>query len=115
MGKIGDKLNLKKRHVIQKPILTEKITALSETQNKYAFEVDKTSNKHQIKSAVEKRFDVKVEKVAIINITGKTKNLTIRSGGKVIRTSGKTSSRKKAIVTVRKDQKIDLFEGESAI
>ena len=90
MGKIGDKLNLKKRHILQKPILTEKITALSDTENKYAFQVDKKSNKYQIKSAVEKRFGVKVEKVATINLTGKTKNLTIRSGGKVIRTSGKT-------------------------
>lgn len=115
MGKIGDKLNLKKRHILQKPILTEKITALSSTENKYAFQVDKKSNKHQIKIAVENRFDVKVEKVAVINLHGKTKGLTIRSGGKVIRTSGKTSSKKKAIVTIRKDQKIDLFEGDSAI
>ncbi len=115
MGKIGDKLNLKKRHILQKPILTEKITALSDTENKYAFQVDKQSNKLQIKVAIENRFDVKVEKVAIINLTGKNKSLTIRSGGKVIRTSGKTSSKKKAIVTIKKDQKIDLFEGDLAV
>ncbi|MEA1986608.1 MAG: 50S ribosomal protein L23 [Candidatus Marinimicrobia bacterium] len=114
MGKIGEKLNLRKKQIIQKPILTEKITTLSDTQNKYAFQVDRRSNKIQIKKAIEERFDVKVEKVAVINQIGKNKELTIRSGGKVIRTSGNTSRKKKAIVTVRKDQKIDLFDSDLA-
>ena len=52
-------------------------------------------------------------KVSTMNFAGKQKTMTVRSGGKTIRTSGYTSSWKKAIVTLKKDFSIDLLEGVS--
>lgn len=101
--------------IIIKPILTEKINALQETERKYGFKVHPDANKIEIKKAVEKRFGVKVEKVATMNLVGKVKNMTVRSGGRVIRTSGKCSSWKKAIVTLQKGEKIDFYQGETAV
>ena len=69
------------------PILSEKSNMLS-SQNKYVFQVNVNSNKLQIKSAIEKRFNVKILKVATMKYKGKSKNTTIRSGGHVLRTSG---------------------------
>ena len=74
--------------IIIRPILTEKGNLLSETQNKYVFQVAKNANKVEIKKSIENRFDVKVKKVSTINCKGKNKNMSIRSGGKVIRTNG---------------------------
>jgi len=101
--------------IIIKPILTEKINVLQETERKYGFKVHPKANKIEIKEAVEKRFGVKVEKVATMNLAGKVKNMTVRSGGRVIRTSGKRSSWKKAIVTLQKGEKIDFYQGETAV
>jgi len=50
-----------------------------------------------------------------MNLAGKVKNMTVRSGGRVIRTSGKRSSWKKAIVTLQKGEKIDFYQGETAV
>jgi len=105
----------KERHVILRPLLTEKMTYLSETERKYAFKVDMAANKMTIKNAVEKRFNVHVEKVAVVRLKGKSKTQTVRSGGKVIRTNGRRAHWKKAIVTLRPDERIDLFEGETAV
>ena len=80
---------------------------------KYVFQVAKKSNKLQIKSAIEKKFDVKVVKVATINQSGKHKQMTVRSGGRTIRTSGKRSDYKKAIITLDSDSDIDLMRGET--
>jgi len=85
---------------------------MSEQYNKYVFKVAKNSNKLQIKKSIEKRFDVKVSKVSTMNFNGKNKNITIKSDGHVIRTSGKRSSWKKAIVTLNEGNKINLVEGE---
>jgi len=101
--------------IIIKPILTEKINALQETERKYGFRVHPQANKIEIKKAVEDRFGVKVEKVATMNINGKIKQMTIRSGGRVIRTSGKRSDWKKAIVTLKEGEKIDFYQGETAV
>ena len=79
--------------------------------NKYVFKVCVTANKLQIKNEIEKRFKVEILKVSTMNFNGKRKNTTIRSGGHVLRTSGKRSSWKKAIVTLKEGQKIDLVEG----
>ena len=103
------------RDVIIRPILSEKMSALEESQHKYAFVVRKDVNKMQIKAAIEKRFEVAVEKVATMNIDGKIKRSTVRSGGRVIRTEGRRSNIKKAIVTLREGQTIDLFRGEQAV
>jgi len=101
--------------IIIEPILTEKINKLQETERKYGFRVHSDANKIEIKKAVEDRFGVKVEKVATMNVQGKTKQITVRSGGRVIRTSGKRSDWKKAIVTLKQGEKIDFYQGETAV
>tara|TARA_X000000950_G_scaffold276658_1_gene364898 strand:- start:560 stop:877 length:318 start_codon:yes stop_codon:yes gene_type:complete len=98
-----------------KPILTEKMAILQERENKYAFLVPKNCNKNTIKKAVELKFDVKVIKVSTLNQIGKQKQMTIKSGGKTIRTSGNRSSFKKAIVTLNEEDRIDLVGGETTV
>ena len=87
---------------IRNPIITEKATILSE-QNKTVFKVHKTANKKTIKKNIEKIFKVKVIKVNIINLKSKTK----LKQGKLSTKSGY----KKAIVTLKKGQSIDLSSG----
>ena len=98
--------------ILLRPLLTEKSTKLSESLNKYVFQVAKEANKLIIKKAVEEKFNVKVKTVRTIRQRGKMKNTSIRSGGKVIRTSGYRSEYKKAIVTLKDNYKIDLVGGE---
>ncbi|MBT3634021.1 MAG: 50S ribosomal protein L23 [Candidatus Marinimicrobia bacterium] len=100
------------KSVLIAPILSEKSSKLTETLNKYVFRVSKSANKLEIKRAVEERFNVKVSNVATINQKGKKKSTTIRSNGRVLRTSGFRSDWKKAIVTLPKDFTIDLVGGE---
>ena len=95
-----------------RPLFTEKMTQLEDVERKYAFQVSSNSNKIDIKNAVEKKFDVEVEKVATMNRLGKTKDMTMKSGGRTIRTSGKRSNWKKAIVTLREGFSIDLMKSE---
>ena len=101
-----------KTSIILRPILSEKGTMLSETQNKFIFQVEKHSNKLEIKKAVEEKFKVKIKKVATLNIKGKNKNMTIRSNGHILRTSGNRSSWKKAIITLEKGFSIDMLSGD---
>ena len=98
-----------------KPVLTEKMAILQERENKYAFIVPRDSNKNTIKNAVEQKFDVKVVKVSTMNQSGKHKQMTVKSGGRTIRTSGKRSSFKKAIVTLHENDRIDLVSGEAQV
>ena len=98
-----------------KPILTEKMAILQERENKYAFFVPKDCNKNSIKNAVQLRFGVKVVKVSTMNQLGKQKQMTVKSGGRTIRTSGTRSSYKKAIVTLQKGDNIDLVGGDSTV
>ncbi|MEA2076737.1 MAG: 50S ribosomal protein L23 [Candidatus Marinimicrobia bacterium] len=104
-----------KRNVIIRPILTEKISIMGEEMGKYAFVVAPDANKIEIKKAVEDRFNVQVTDVATMNRKGKVKSMTVRSGGRVIRTEGKRSNWKKAIVTLAEGSRIDFFEGETAV
>ena len=101
------------REIIIKPLFTEKMSQLEETQRKYAFHVDRSANKIDIKNAVEKRFDVEVAKVATMNRLGKAKQMTVRSGGRTIRTSGHRSDWKKAIITLKEGSTIDLISGDA--
>ena len=101
-----------KTSIILRPILSEKGTLLSETQNKFIFQVEKQCNKLEIKKAVEEKFKVKIKKVATLNIKGKNKNMTIRSNGHILRTSGNRSGWKKAIITLEKGFSIDMLTGE---
>ncbi len=87
---------------IRNPIMTEKATILSE-QNKSVFKVHEKANKKLIKKNIEKIFKVNVVKVNIIN--QKTK-LKIKQGKKSFK-----SGYKKAIVTLKKGQSIDLTTG----
>ena len=90
------------RDIIIKPVVTEKSMNLL-ADNKYTFVVDKRSNKTEIKNAIEDIFKVKVDKVSTMIIKGKPKRM-----GKF---EGRTSARKKAIVSLKAGQKIKLFEG----
>ena len=98
--------------IIIRPLLSEKANKLSSMSRQYVFEVSTKSNKLQIKNAIEKKFEVKVLKVRIINYKGKMKNTSVRSNGKVLRTSGFRSNWKKAIVTLLEGQQIDIVGGE---
>ena len=91
--------------IIKKPVITEKMTAISEKLNRYAFIVDKRANKLQIKKAVEEIYGVKVAAVNTMNYEGKSKSRYTKSG--VI--SGKASDTKKAIVTLAEGETIDFF------
>ena len=99
----------KNRQILLRPILTEKINKLEDDKNIYAFEVNPKANKIEIKEAVEEKFDVKVNKVRTMNFIGKSKQMTVRSGGRSIRTSGRRSNWKKALVTLGKEHSIDLY------
>ena len=98
--------------LIIKPVLTEKMAIMQERENKYAFIVEKSANKVQIKDAIEKKFDVVVSKVATMNVDGKLKQMTTKSNGKTIRTQGRRSSYKKTIITLQDGYSIDFVSGE---
>ena len=101
-----------KSSIILRPILSEKGTLMGETQNKYVFQVEKQSNKLEIKQAIENKFKVKIKKVATLNMKGKKKNMTIRSNGNILRANGSRSSWKKAIVTLQDGCSIDILDGD---
>ena len=90
------------RSVIRKVLITEKGTVLRETQHQYFFEVARDANKIEIKRAIETIFHVKVGEVRTMQMRGKSK----RQG----RFAGRRSDWKKAIVKLKPDQKIELFE-----
>lgn len=94
--------NFKYYDLVRRPIITEKSTMLSE-QNKYIFEVIASTEKHAVKKAVEKIFEVKVQNVNIINTKGKIKRFKGRLGVR--------SDFKKAIVTLEPSFSIDLTGG----
>jgi large subunit ribosomal protein L23 len=89
--------------IIKKPLFTEKGANLKETENKILVEVSCDASKIEIKKAVEEIFKVKVEKVSTLNVRGKFK----RYG----RSIGKRPDRKKAIITLKKGEKLDFIEG----
>jgi len=90
------------RSIVRKVLITEKGTLLREQQNQYFFEVARDANKIEIKRAIETIFHVKVDDVRTMQLRGKVK----RQG----RSTGRRNDWKKAIVTLKPDQKIELFE-----
>lgn len=90
--------------ILIKPIVTEKSLKLVDEQNQYTFEVDKRATKPGIRKVIEKKFKVTVEKVRIVNLTGKK----VIFGKK--RISGRRKDRKKAIVSLKSSDSIDLFK-----
>ena len=91
--------------IIKKPVITEKMTAISEKLNKYAFIVDVRANKLQIKEAVEDLYGVKVASVNTMRYDGKVKSRYTKSG--VI--TGKRDAFKKAVVTLAQGETTDFF------
>lgn len=89
--------------LILKPLLTEKSTLLREKENKIVLQVRKDANKIEIKNAVEAVLKVKVEAVNVVIMPGKVKRLG--------RFEGKRGDWKKAVVTLKPNEKIGLFEG----
>jgi large subunit ribosomal protein L23 len=88
--------------VLRRPLITEK-NSLLQAQGKYAFEVAARANKRQVKQAVETAFKVDVTAVNMVTVSGKQR--------RVGRQQVLTSSWKKAIVTLKPGDKIELFEG----
>jgi large subunit ribosomal protein L23 len=91
--------------IVLKPIVTEKMTEISERLNHYGFLVERGANKIQIKEAIEDIYDVQVEKVRTIRYAGKTKSRYTKTG----LVTGKSPAYKKAIVTVAEGETIDIY------
>ncbi|MCD6094849.1 50S ribosomal protein L23 [bacterium] len=87
--------------ILKEPIVSEKTTSL-EKQGKYVFNVFPKANKVQIKEAIEQIYDTKVEKVNIVKIPGKKRRLG--------RIEGVKPGYKKAIVTLKKGERIKVIE-----
>ena len=87
--------------IIIKPLVTEKSTHQQTTRNAYAFQVNPAANKHQIKEAIERQYNVKVTDVRTMNRKGKPR----RSKTKMT----KTADWKRAVVVLEEDSRIDLF------
>ena len=91
--------------ILLKPLITEKMTAISEKLNRYGFIVEKKSNKLEIKTAVEKMYGVTVEGVNTMIFPAKAKQRYTRVGF----TKGRRSGYKKAIVTLAEGDSIDFY------
>ena len=87
--------------IIRRVRLTEKGSALLEKDNSYVFAVEPRANKVEIRHAIERIFKVKVQRVNTMNCGGKARRARTKQ-------AGRTSDWKKAIVTLKKGDKIDL-------
>ena len=96
------KATIKSYDCIIKPLLSEETMKNMETMNKITVQVNKNSNKVEIKNAFEAIFGVKVKQVNVSNVRAKDKRV-----GKY---SGKTSSYKKAVITLAEGQSLDLLK-----
>jgi large subunit ribosomal protein L23 len=88
--------------ILVRPIVTEKAETAKASQNKYVFQVVRTANKLEVRKAVERYFHVKVAKVSVLNIAGKPKRMGAFQGNR--------TDWKKAIVTLKPGQKIEMLE-----
>lgn len=86
--------------IVKSPLITEKATNLQKV-NQYVFWVDRSVNKVEVKTAIEKLYKVKVKRVNVLNVKGKTKRIRWRQ-------EGKTSSWKKAVVTLKEGYEIKI-------
>jgi len=89
--------------VLLSPLISEKTSIAADANRQYTFRVAVDANKHEIARAVENLFDVKVDRVQVLNVKGKTK----RSG----RILGKRSDWRKAIVRLQEGSEIDFATG----
>ncbi len=90
--------------IIDEAYITEKATLLSSSFNQYTFKVYPFVNRTQVKQAIEKMFNVKVDRVNIVNIKGMKKRNRSRAGQ-----FGRTSDLKKAVVSLKSGHKIELI------
>ena len=93
-------MDTKYLEIIKAPVITEKAANLGQNEGKYVFKVDPKANKTEIKLAIEKLFNVKVQDVRTINVKPKKR--------RVGRYAGLTNRSKKAIVTLAEGQSIEL-------
>ena len=93
----------KNKHILRKPIITEKATWMKENSNKYVFEVDKQCNKIEIRRAIEEEFNVSVVNIRTYSTHGK-----VRTRG---RFSGRRPDWKRAIIQLKEGDTIEFFEG----
>ena len=91
-------------NILIKPIITEKMTDQAESLNRFAFVVDRTANKIEIKKAVEETYDVSVDSVRTMVCIGKKRTRGTKSGF----ISGRTTY-KKAIVSLSEGDTIDFY------
>ena len=91
--------------ILQKPILTEKASALTEKSNRFTFRVDHRANKLQIKAAIEKMYGVNIVALNTMVVDGKAKSRNTK-GGLV---TGRSPKYKKAIVTLKDGETIDYY------
>jgi large subunit ribosomal protein L23 len=89
--------------LIRRPLITEKTNIQKESYNQITFEVDRNSNRVEIKRAIQDIFNVRVASVNTIQIKGKTKQRG--------RITGKRRDWKKAIVKLMPGERIDFFDG----
>ena len=87
--------------IIIKPLVTEKSTHQQSTRNSYAFQVNPQANKHQIKDAIERQYNVKVVDVRTMNRKGKPRRAKFKMT--------QTSDWKKAVVELDQNSRIELF------
>jgi len=95
---------VKTHQVLKRPLITEKGTAKQGESNQYFFEVDRKATKYDVRNAVQQVFKVNVTAVRTMNAPGKRKRV-----GKNV---GMTSDWKKAIVTLKEGQRIEILEGK---
>ena len=91
--------------ILKNPIVTEKMTAESDSFNRYGFVVDRKANKIDIAKVIEEMYGVTVDKVRTMNYTGKPRSRNTKAGA----ISGRTKSYKKAIVTLAEGDTIDFY------
>jgi large subunit ribosomal protein L23 len=91
--------------ILKKPILTEKVAAMGEKLNQYAFVVDKKANKIQIKTAIEAMFNVTVVSVNTMIAPGKVRTRGTKNG----QVTGSTGRIKKAVVSLAEGNTIDFY------
>jgi len=92
--------------ILVKPLITEKMSLLSENKGQYGFRVALTATKPEIKAEIEKMYSGEVTKIRTLVVAGKRKMRFTKSGV----SNGKTSNYKKAIVSLKEGQSIDFYE-----
>jgi large subunit ribosomal protein L23 len=91
--------------ILKKPLLTEKVTQLTDKLNRYAFIVDPRANKIQIKGAIETMYNINVVAINTMRYVGKLKSRNTKTGP----VSGRAAKYKKAIVTLKDGETIDFY------